>query len=124
MGWMALITGFAFFIWVDYAAIIFLLFFGLQQLQLSVFLEALTTTSAGLYFILLGNISGAVLATIVFSLTAVSLPLLMDRDIDFATAMTTSVRAVFANPLPMAVRAAIIGVGKSSPLPLSSSHYP
>jgi uncharacterized membrane protein len=111
MGWMALITGFAFFIWVDYAAIVFLLFFGLRELQLDAFLEALTTTSAGLYFILLGNISGAVLATIVFSLTVVSFPLLMDRDIDFATAMTTSVRAVLANPLPMAVWAAIIGAG-------------
>lgn len=37
-------------------------------------------------------------------------PRLMDRDIDFATAMTASVRAVFANPLPMAVWAAIIGL--------------
>jgi uncharacterized membrane protein len=111
MGWMALITGFAFFIWVDYAAIVFLLFFGLRELQLDVFLEALTTTSAGLYFILLGNLSGAVLATIVFSVTGVSFPLLMDRDIDFATAMTTSVRAVFVNPLPMAIWATIIGVG-------------
>ncbi len=111
MGWMALITGFAFFIWVDYAAIIFLLFFNLRELQPGVFLEALTTTSSGLYFILLGNISGAVLATIVFSLTVVSFPLLMDRDIDFATAMTTSVQAVFTNPRPMAVWAAIIGIG-------------
>jgi uncharacterized membrane protein len=111
MGWMALITGFAFFIWVDYAAIVFLLFFGLRELQLDIFLETLTTTSSGLYFILLGNLSGAVLATIVFSLTVVSFPLLMDRDIDFVTAMTTSVRAVMANPLPMGVWAAIIGIG-------------
>lgn len=111
MGWMALITGFAFFIWVDYAAIVFLIFFGLRELQLGAFLEALTTTPAGLYFLLLGNLSGAVLAAIVFSLTVVSFPLLMDREIDFATAMTTSVRAVLANPLPMAVWAAIIGAG-------------
>ena len=110
MGWMALITGFAFFIWVDYAAIVFLLFFGLKELQLEAFLEALTTTDAGLYFILLGNFAGAIMATIVFSLTVISFPLLMDRDIDFATAMTASVRAVMANPLPMAVWAAIIGL--------------
>jgi uncharacterized membrane protein len=110
MGWMALVTGFAFFIWVDWAAIVFLLFFGLKELQLKVFLEALTTTSAGFYFLLLGNLAGAVMATIVFSITVVSFPLLMDRDIDFATAMTASVRAVLANPLPMAVWAGIIGL--------------
>lgn len=110
MGWMALITGFAFFIWVDYAAIVFLLFFGLRELQLDVFLETLTTTYNGLYFILLGNFVGAIMAGIVFSLTVVSFPLLVDRDIDFITAMTTSVRAVTTNPLPMLIWATIIGV--------------
>ena len=110
LGWMALITGFAFFIWIDYAAIIFLLFFSLNELQFDAFLEALTTTRDGLYFILLGNFAGAVLATIVFSITVISFPLLMDREIDFATAMSTSVKAVAANPLPMAIWAAIIAL--------------
>lgn len=109
MGWMALVTGFAFFIWVDYAAITFLLFFGLKELHLEVFIESLTTTNSGLYFILLGNLVGAVLAAIVFSITVISFPLLVDRDIDFVTAMTTSVRAVITNPLPMTVWAIIIG---------------
>lgn len=108
LGWMALITGFAFFIWVDWAAIVFLLFFGLKELQLEVFLESLTTTRQGLYFILLGNFVGAILAAIVFSITVVSLPLLMDRDVDFVTAMTTSVKAVLHNPLAMLIWAAII----------------
>jgi uncharacterized membrane protein len=111
MGWMALVTGFAFFIWVDYAAIIFLLFFGLKELELAAFLTALTTTWSGLYFILLGNLAGAVIAFIVFSLTVISFPLLMDREIDFATAMTTSVKAVIANPLPMLFWAGIIAIG-------------
>lgn len=110
MGWMALVTGFAFFIWVDWAAIVFLLFFGLRELQLAAFFEALTTTNEGLYFILLGHFAGAVMATVVFSVTVISFPLLMDREIDFATAMTASVRSVMANPLPMAVWAAIIGL--------------
>ncbi len=109
--WMALITGFAFFMWVDWAAIVFLLFFGFNELQLDAFIEAVTTTRNGLYFILLGNLAGAIMATIVFSVTVISLPLLMDREIDFATAMTASVQAVTLNPLPMAVWAAIIGIG-------------
>lgn len=110
LGWMALITGFAFFIWVDYTAIVFLLFFGLNELEPAAFWEALTTTMNGLYFVLLGNVVGGILAAIVFSVTVISLPLLLERDIDFATAMTTSVRAVTTNPLPMAVWAAIIAI--------------
>ncbi len=110
MGWMALITSFAFFIWVDYAALVFLLFFGLNELQPEAFIKALTTTYSGLYFILLGNLAGAVLATIVFSVTVISFPLLMDRDIDFITAITASVKAVTNNLLPMFVWALIIGV--------------
>lgn len=110
MGWMALITGFAFFIWVDYAALVFLLFFGLNELNPEAFFKAVTTTYSGLYFILLGNFAGAILATIVFSVTVVSFPLLMDRDIDFVTAITTSVKAVTQNIFPMFIWAGIIGV--------------
>ncbi len=110
MGWMALVTGFAFFIWVDWAGIVFLLFFGLDQLQLDAFLDAVFNSWEGLYFLLLGHFAGAVMSVIVFSLTVISFPLLVDREIDFVTAMTTSVRAVAANPLPMALWAALIGV--------------
>ena len=45
---------------------------------------------------------------ILFSLTVVSFPLLLDRDVDFVTAMVTSVRAVVKSPLPMIGWAAII----------------
>lgn len=105
--WMALVVGFAFFIWVDWAAIIFLLFFGLKELQMDAFLSALMTLE-GLYFLLLGHIAGAVMAAIVFSLTVISFPLLADRDIDFVTAMITSVNAVLANPVIMFLWALII----------------
>jgi len=110
LGWMALVTGFAFFIWINYAAITYLLFFGLKEMEFDSFIEALLTTSSGMAFIVLGNFAGAVLATIVFSITVISFPLLMDREIDFATAMTTSVRAVMTNPLAMIVWAATIGL--------------
>jgi len=110
LGWMALVTGFAFFIWVNYAAITYLLFFGLKEMQFNTFLEALLTTSSGLSFIALGNFVGAIFATIVFSVTVISFPLLMDREVDFATAMTTSVRAVMMNLLPMIVWAVTIGL--------------
>jgi uncharacterized membrane protein len=40
----------------------------------------------------------------------VSFPLLLDRDVDFVTAMVTSVRAVVTSPIPMIGWAAVIVV--------------
>ena len=43
-----------------------------------------------------------------FAATAVSVPLMLDRDIDTLSAVLTSVRAVGGNPLAMALWGAII----------------
>jgi uncharacterized membrane protein len=50
-------------------------------------------------------------AALVFAATVVSVPLLLDRDVDFVTALLASVRAVGENPLPMALWATIIMIG-------------
>ena len=50
------------------------------------------------------------IALIVFSFTAVSPPLVVDRNVDFVTAMTTSVQAVLANPRTMLAWAVVIGM--------------
>jgi uncharacterized membrane protein len=47
---------------------------------------------------------------IIFSISVVTYPMLYDRDVDFVTAIVTSVRLVFANPLTMLVWCATIGV--------------
>lgn len=51
---------------------------------------------------------GLLLATIVFITSAVAIPLILDKDVDFITAIQTSYRAVTRNPLAMAVWAAMI----------------
>ena len=61
-------------------------------------------------FLGIGNAVGAALSLVLFSLTVVSFPLLLDRDVDFVTAMVTSVRAVVTSPLPMIGWAAVIVV--------------
>ena len=61
-------------------------------------------------FLAIGNAVGAALSLIMFSLTVVSFPLLLDRDVDFVTAMITSVRAVVTSPLPMIGWAGLIVV--------------
>ncbi|WP_350334446.1 DUF2189 domain-containing protein [Coralliovum pocilloporae] len=110
LGWMALVSTFAFLIWVDMAGILYLSFFGLNALELRVFLHEVFNTSHGLSFLFLGNLVGAVIAVIVFSVTVISFPILVDRDIDFVTAMVTSVRSVVRNPVPMLIWCAVIGL--------------
>lgn len=51
---------------------------------------------------------GGVLAALVFAASVVSVPLLLDRDVDVLTAILTSVQAVSANPVTMALWATII----------------
>ncbi|MEQ8823372.1 MAG: DUF2189 domain-containing protein [Filomicrobium sp.] len=105
--WMALITGFTFFMWIDYAAIIFLSIMGFDAIGPHV-LQEIFTTSHGWLFLLVGNLAGAVLAVIIFSISVVTYPMLYDRDVDFVTAMVTSVRLVIANPIVMLAWCAFI----------------
>lgn len=51
---------------------------------------------------------GALLAAVVFALSVVSLPMLLDRKVDVATAVMTSLWTVRENPLVMLLWAAII----------------
>lgn len=68
------------------------------------------TTSAGWNLILWGNLVGFFFAVVVLMLTVVSFPLLLDRDVGIVTAVRTSIRAVLANPVPMAVWGVIVAV--------------
>ena len=107
--WMAIITGFSLVIWMDIAAFTFFAFNGFNALDANV-LETLLTTPSGLAFVVLGNALGAVVAMAVFSISVISFPMLYDRDVDFVTAMVTSVRAVVTSPVPMIGWAAVIVV--------------
>jgi len=109
LGWMVIITTFAYIIWLDIAIALYVIFYGLNPLNLQELLVAIVTTPAGALFFVLGNAVGLVLALAVFSITAVSFPLLFDRNIDFVTAMITSVKTVLQNPKPMVLWCAIIG---------------
>ena len=103
LGWMALVTGFSLFIWMDIAALLFFGFLGLKALNAPELLREIFTTPMGLLFLVIGNGVGAVLALAVFSFSVISFPMLFDRDIDFVTAMITSVKVVSTNPTAMIV---------------------
>ncbi len=109
LGWLALVSLFTFIIWLDVAVFVFLLFYGMDVPTFEQMFTRIFTTTYGLTFLIVGNSIGAIIALVVFSFTAVSPPLLVDRDVDFVTAMTTSVRAVIANPRAMMAWAIVIG---------------
>ena len=112
LGWMAFVTLFIFVIWMYQVRLLIALLLGLNAsfATLPQFITVVLTTNEGLLFLAVGNAVGAALSLILFSLTVVSFPLLLDRDVDFVTAMVTSVRAVVASPLPMIGWAAVIVV--------------
>lgn len=103
VGWLATLTGFVFVIWMYQVRLLLALFLGDTGAFTSFgeFLQVLLTTSQGLLFLLVGNLVGAALALVLFTITVVSFPLVLDRDVDFVTAIITSIRAVSASPLPM-----------------------
>jgi uncharacterized membrane protein len=120
VGWMAFVTLFIFIVWMYQVRLLMALFFGINTNFSSMpeFINVLVSTSQGLVFLMIGNVIGAALSVILFSLTVVSFPLLLDRDVDFVTAMITSVRAVMTSPLPLVTWAlAIVALLIVSALP-------
>ncbi|MCL8382720.1 DUF2189 domain-containing protein [Xanthobacter aminoxidans] len=102
LGWMAFVTIFAFIIWMYQVRLLLALFLGFASFAtLNDFLKVLFTTSDGIAFLAVGHVIGAALALGLFSITVISFPLLMDRDLDVVTAMITSVQAVLTSPGPM-----------------------
>ncbi len=110
LGWLALVSLFTFMIWMDIAVFIYLMFYGGGLSSFAEIFTSVFTTPYGLLFLLVGNGAGAVIALFVFSFTAVSPPLVVDRDVDVVTALTTSVRAVIANPRTMLAWMVVIGM--------------
>jgi uncharacterized membrane protein len=93
--------------WLRVATMIWALFFGLELPPLGAFLAVALADYA---FVVTSFGIGGVLAALVFALSAVSLPMLVDRPVDAMTAAMTSLRACLANPFTMAVWAVLIAV--------------
>ena len=101
--------------WNRIATLLIALFIGSDLLgsgpqQIEALIESLFFTWSGLLFLMVGSAIGAVLAAIVFALSALSIPMLMVRDIDAISAASLSVRAVLANYRPMLLWAWLIAI--------------
>ncbi len=80
-------------------------------LSIAVFVRDVFTTSAGWAMIVIGVSVGFLFALLVLAISVVSFPLLLDRDVGLYRAVLTSVRAVAANPGPMALWGLIVAGG-------------
>ena len=81
-----------------------LLIFGyLAPSSIRQFADDVLNTSAGLRLIIVGTGVGFLFAVLALMLGAISIPLLLDRDVGAAVALLTSIRVVVANPLTMAL---------------------
>jgi uncharacterized membrane protein len=90
-----------FLFWFFLGHMIFALFLGLATMtNISSSLEVFLTLN-GLGMLAFGSVVGALFAMLLYMITVISLPLLLDREVDFVTAMITSFQYVMANFVPM-----------------------
>lgn len=101
-------------VWARASLVTFALFFSSGMPTLSNFFGQVISADH-LDFLLTYFAVGGVFAAIVFAVSVVSVPMMLDRDTDAVVAALTSVRALFANPGPLllwgALIVAIVGLG-------------
>jgi uncharacterized membrane protein len=108
---MAVVILLLFMFWVFVAHTVFALFMGVSSLTNITSSASLFYEGRGLVMLIVGSLIGAGFAAVLFAITVIGLPLLLDREVDFITAIITSIRAVILNLPVMAFWAAIIAGG-------------
>ncbi|WP_417280180.1 DUF2189 domain-containing protein [Celeribacter sp.] len=108
--WMGAIIVIYVLFWSFLAHMIFALFMGLSVMTNVSSSYDVFLTANGVTMIAVELAVGGVLAFILFSLTVTSLPHLLDKEVDFVTAMLFSLRVVRENLFVMLVWAGVIAV--------------
>ena len=98
-----------FLLWVLTAQVIYVFTLGPEPpSSIATFAGDVLTTGAGWALVVMGAGVGFVFALVVLTISVVSFPMLLDRDVGLGIAVSTSVRVVVANPRPMAVWGMIV----------------
>jgi uncharacterized membrane protein len=101
-----------FLLWLLAAQVIYYLTLGPEPpASTAAFVRDVLTTGAGWAMIVVGVGVGFLFALLVLVISVVSFPLLLDRDVGLYKAVWTSIRAVAANPGPMAIWGLIVAGG-------------
>jgi uncharacterized membrane protein len=106
---LSMILGAIYFAWLFSALVIHYLVFGsLVPTSIEDFVQQILTTSQGWTLIIVGCGVGFIFAVVVLAISAVSFPMLLDRNVGVMTAIQTSVRVFQANPATMLMWGAIV----------------
>lgn len=98
-----------FLIWLAVAQAIYVANFGYAApASIRQFVSEVFNTRAGWTLIFVGTGVGFLFAVVALAVSAVSFPLLLDRDVGAAVALLTSIRVVAENPLTMALWGLIV----------------
>jgi uncharacterized membrane protein len=98
-----------FLIWLAVAESIYIATFGYAApASIPQFAHDVFSTRAGWVLIIVGTAVGFLFAVAVLTMSVISFPLLLDRDVGAAVALLTSIRVVVANPLTMALWGLIV----------------
>jgi len=98
-----------FVIWIAVAQAIYVAYFGYEPAaSIPHFLDQVFTTPAGRMLMIVGNLVGFLFALGVLTISVISFPLLLDRDVGAVEAVLTSVRVVAKNPVMMAIWGLIV----------------
>lgn len=99
-----------FMFWFFLGHMIFALFLGLSTMtNISSSYEVFLTLN-GVSMLAFGTLIGGIFALVIYSMSVIGLPLLLDREIDFITAMITSFGAVRRSPAVMISWGALLAV--------------
>lgn len=106
---MGMILTVIFFIWLFSAEAIYTAIFGdATPTSLLAFANELLMTDRGWTLIIVGNTVGLIFAVFVLSISVISFPMLVDRNVGIFVAIETSVRAVIANPVTMFIWGGVV----------------
>ncbi len=98
-----------FLVWARASMVAFALFYSGEMPSMSGFLRHVISTDH-IGFLLAYFAIGGIFSLIAFSISLITIPLMLDRNLDAITAAITSVRALFANPAAMFVWAGLIAL--------------
>jgi uncharacterized membrane protein len=95
--------------WLGAAHLLYAAIFGdAAPKSFDVFAREIFGTKLGTELLIVGHLVGAMFAAAAFAISVVSFPLLLDRNVDVAMAVGTSLRAIQANPRVMVEWAALV----------------
>jgi len=109
---LAFVLMVTFFIWLGAALVVYKATLGgVAPASVAQFAHLVLTTPSGWALIVVGNGIGLLFAILVFTLSVVSFPLLLDREVNVETAVKTSVTAVIKNPKVMGLWGLTVACG-------------